>query len=146
MRLEYLIPLIFIPVFTLFWCGVVFFIGVMSGWRALGERYAIKKEEFTGPLWSMRSGYMRFGSRYNGVLTIGANGRGVFLSVFAMFRPGHSPLFIPWEHIELRPRRLWFMDAIDLAFTAVPGVHLSISRKLAEEVARAGGRSLPVFA
>lgn len=146
MRLEWLIPLLFIPVFLAFWCGIVFAIGATGGWRRLGKRYRRDAREFTGQRWEMQSAVMGGLARYNHILTIGADMRGLYLDVIGLFRAGHPPLYVPWEQVEMRERRGWLFRYVDFTFPAVPGVRLSLLRPLAENVARAGGRPLPVFA
>lgn len=146
MALEWLIPLLFFPTFVVFWCGIVFLIGATGGWRKLGKRYARDAREFTGHRRVMQSGMMGGLARYNNILTVGADPRGLYLDVFGMFRPGHPPLYIPWEQVEMRERRGWIFTYVDFTFPAVPGVRLTLAKRLAEEVARAGGRPLPVFA
>ena len=146
MSLEWLIPLIFFPAFIAMWCGIVFLIGATGGWRTLGKTYATTAGEFTGRRWHMQSGMMAGFARYNNILTVGADARGLYLDVFGLFRPGHPRLFIPWHAVEMRERRGFLFTYVDFTFPAVPGVQLSLHKKLAEQVAQAGGRALPVFA
>jgi len=140
------LPILVFPAFVALWIGVIFLIALIGGWRSLAERYASGPGEYTGARWHMRSGTMRGGARYNNILTVGADARGLYLSVLFLFRPGHSPLFIPWDQIEMRERRGWMFSYVDFVFKAVPGVQLTVSPRLAEELARAGGRTFPVFA
>ncbi|HEV7238354.1 MAG TPA: hypothetical protein VGQ36_03870 [Thermoanaerobaculia bacterium] len=136
------LPALFFPAFVALWIGVVFLVATIGGWRSLAERYVIEPAQYTGTRWHMRSGVMRGTARYGNVLTIGADRRGLFLSILFLFRVGHPPLFIPWEHIEMRERRGWLFTYVDFIFKAVPGVQLTVSRKLADEVAREGGRQI----
>lgn len=146
MAVQDWLPILIFPAFVALWIGVIFLIALFGGWRSLAERYANGPGEFTGRRWHMQSGAMRGGARYNNILTVGADPRGLYLSILFLFRPGHSPLYIPWEHIEMRTRRGWMFSYVDFVFKAVPGVQLSVSPRLGEELARAAGRTPPVFA
>ena len=145
MSLDWLIPLLFFPFFIALWTGVTFLLGAIGGWRTLAQRYRTA-EAFPGRRWSMQSGRMGGFVNYNHILTVGAEPRGLFLGVMGLFRAGHPPLFIPWEAIEMRERRGFFFTYVDFTFRDVPGVRLSLYKKLAQEVAQAAGRPLPVFA
>jgi hypothetical protein len=123
-----LVPFLFIPVFLAIWCGVVFLVATVGGWRQLAKVYATSG--YTGQPWEWQSGRFRFGARYNAVLTVGADPRGLYLATNALFRPGHPPLLIPWEDVELRDERTF-------VFRRVPGVPLTLSRTLAGQIATA---------
>lgn len=138
-RLIWLIPVIFIPAFVALWSGVCFLIGLLGGWRSLSARYAGNATSFQGRTWTMCSGFMRLGARYNGVLKIGADTRGLYLAVLALFRPGHAPLYIPWEDIEIRERSGFLMPYMDFLFTRTD-LRITVPRSLGEEVAREGNR------
>lgn len=142
MPLEWLIPLLFCPAFIALWTSIVFLIGATGGWRTLGKTYSTTAGDFTGTLWHMQSGVMGGLARYNNILTVGADYRGLYLDVFGLFRPGHPRLFIPWHAIEMRERRGLFLTYVDFTFPAVPSVRLSLPKKLGEQVAQAGGRPL----
>lgn len=143
MKLEWLVPLLFLPTFIVMWTGIVFLIGATGGWRKLGKTYAAGAEVFTGTLWHMQSAVMGGIARYNNILTIGADARGLYLDICGLFRPGHPRLFIPWHAIEMRERRGFLLTYIDFIFPAVPNVRLSLPKKLGEQVAQAGGRNIP---
>jgi hypothetical protein len=145
MSVEAIVPLLFFPTFAALWIGITFLIGATGGWRTLSKTYAATNE-FTGKRWHMQSGTMGGFARYNNILTIGADARGLYLAVFALFRPGHPPLFIPWEFVRIQERRGWVFTYVVFSFPASPGVELALFRKLGEQVAAAGGRPLPVFA
>jgi len=136
------LPLLVFPAFVALWIGVIFLIAATGGWRSLAERFGSDPGEYRGTRWHMRSGVMGGFARYNNILTIGADSRGLYLSVLFLFRVGHSPLYIPWDHIEMRERRGWMFSYVDFTFPAVPGVQLTVSKSLGEQVAREGGRTI----
>ena len=141
MNHDWLLPLIFFPAFIALWTGVIFFIATIGGWRSLAKLYATDAA-FDGTRWRMQTGVMRGLARYNHILTIGASPRGLYLAVMVLFRTGHPPLFIPWEHIDIREHESWILRSVMFTFRSAPGVYLKVSRNLGEQVARAGGRQI----
>jgi hypothetical protein len=139
---QVLFAFLFLAVFVVMWCAVCVLIGQMGGWQALAERYGAAGRETGETRWAMQSGQMRMGTRYNGVLNIGADVRGLSLAVIFLFRPGHPPLFIPWEAIEIREKPGFFWASVELVFREVPGVQLTVSKNLGMKIAQAGHRPI----
>lgn len=137
--LLWLIPVLFIPAFIGLWCGVCFLIALIGGWRRLAQTYSLNASAFNGRTWTMRRARMGI-SQYKGVLTLGADQRGLYLAVFALFRPGHAPLYIPWEDIQISESAGFLMRYLDFAFQRHPGVRLSVPQPLGEEIAREANR------
>jgi hypothetical protein len=133
-------PIVFVAIFVAFWIAIGYLISTIGGWRSLAALYATDAGQFTGTRWSMQSGAMRWTTHYNNVLTIGADSRGMYLAVMFLFRGGHPPLYIPWDGIEISERRGWIFSNVVFTFKSVPGVHLTVSKKLGLRVAREAGR------
>src|SRR5260370_20051122 len=76
---------------------------------------------------------MRFNSRYNGCLTVGADSSGLFLVPLFIFRLGHPPLFVPWSEILSQWKKRFFglMDVVVLHLVRSEEVPLSVNMKLA---------------
>lgn len=105
--LQYATPL-FAAFFITAWSGALFLAAVFSGWAELARQYRLNKR-YEGRKWyfcSAHFGPSFFGVSYGGILTAGATGDGLYLAVILPFRPGHPPLFIPWDHVR-RPARRW---------------------------------------
>jgi|SRR5690349_10184328 len=130
------LPLMFLALFPLLfvgiWSGVVLLLSWIGGWRALAGSYRAD-QPFTGEQFRARVGWMR-GSRYRGVLTLGADSMGLSLSVFPLFRMGHPPLFIPWSDISFSKDRYGFFEGVRLRFSKVPSASLLIPTELAARV------------
>lgn len=94
-----LIIIAFLVIFPLFWMAITYLISQMSGWSAMAQHYRTDTKP-EGYSTSMNSGMIGW-SRYNGVLQLVLNEKGLYISILFLFRIGHPPLFIPWEHIEL---------------------------------------------
>lgn len=129
-------PLMFVILFPLFfvviWSGVVLLLSWVGGWRALAASYRAT-QPFTGEQFRARVGWMR-GTRYRGVLSLGADSMGLSLSVFPLFRMGHPPLFIPWSDISFSKDRYGFFEGVRLRFSKAPSVSLLIPTELAASV------------
>jgi hypothetical protein len=127
------IPYIFPVVFVLFWLVISIAISRIGGWAALARVYRLE-DSFEGERVRFRSGQMRYAMNYNNCLTLGADRRGLYLSVFFFFRVGHPPLYVPWSEITISTSRRFFMDMTELSFTRIPGVFLRLSSSTAEKV------------
>lgn len=119
--LYLLIPVMFLMIFPLFWCGIVFLISRFAWARFAGEfatDYGKPADGESARFQGLRFGPLFFGANYNNIVTIGAGRDGLFLapSIF-FFRVGHKDLLIPWSKIDaITPGQfLWFdTNAIDV--------------------------------
>ena len=94
-----------------FWCAVVLLLSYLSGWQALAASYEAK-EPPRGTLFSGQSGSVGIVS-YRNSLTVHAAPDGFFLTVPAIFRIGHKPLFIPWSAVRNRkPVKILWYEAV----------------------------------
>lgn len=121
----WLIVVIFIPVFFLFWCFVIWLISHFSGWQRLAQRYRSLQLP-SGDVWSWQYGMVGWVG-YNGVLTLTANDQGLFMEVLFLFKVGHSPLFISWhEFHEAKVVNYFFRRQVKakVGFPTVATVHL----------------------
>ena len=100
-------PLLFLILFPLMWCGVLWINSRLSGWNRLARHYRTDKIP-SGKLFSRVQGHIGLVS-YRAVLECTANGEGLFLRPAALFRFAHPLLFIPWTemHDVRRSALLW---------------------------------------
>jgi hypothetical protein len=113
------------------WCFVVWILSVMGGWRRLAAQYRARRPP-TGRRLSMQSGKIGF-VNYNGCLTIHASDDGLWLSVMALFRPGHPPLLIPWSKIHNRQtRRIWGRERVAFEVGSPATARLQLPAKVFE--------------
>jgi hypothetical protein len=128
--------------FITMWCGISVVIARTGGWADLAVRYRLEGP-FRGRKWHFRSAGFGQWTSYGGVLTVGANSRGLYLAVMPLFRVGHPPLFIPWEDVrKTASHRLWMFGApLDLGTVAPVTVtfYWGLVRKLEAEI----GREIP---
>jgi hypothetical protein len=114
----------------------------MSGWAKLAEAYSTLRE-YDGFKLQGRRG--RFGkwTGYNGILTLGADSEGFYLSVIRFFKSGHPPLFFPWKDIKAREERAWMKDWVVLEFTQCSGVTFALYKSDVLKLNERGG-SFPI--
>lgn len=88
---------------------------------------------------------MRWNGRYGGCLSVGADPTGLKLSVLFFFRPGHSPLFIPWPEISVAKRsNFLFIRQVKLLLGREEQMPFMISGALADRIQAAAGASWPI--
>ena len=126
------------------WVAISFFIAGVGGWAALVRAFR-RHEPLPRDRWDFQSGGMRWWTTYSSVLTVGANPRGLFLSVtLPLFRVGHPPLFIPWTEISssgLSGRWLWRW--VELRLGRELAIPFRISPGLVERLKTAAGPAWP---
>src|SRR5262245_58318078 len=91
----WVVLLLFAIIFPIFWCGVIWLVGQLSGWGQLALRYRTLQPA-SGNVWSWQYGMINWAG-YNGVLNLTANAEGLFMETIWLFSFGHPRLFIPWH-------------------------------------------------
>jgi hypothetical protein len=124
---------LFIALFVAWWIVVMNVIAAASGWRQLAGSYRARAL-FSGKKFYACGARLRVGMGNNNVFTVGADPEGMYVSVFALFRPGHPPLFIPWEDVSTEVKRIWWINGVTLRFTRCPSIPFWISRRLADKL------------
>lgn len=106
--------LIFLPLFCLFWCVVLYILSRMGKWAALAGRYRVSAVPF-GKRFVCQSGKVGV-VNYNSCLNVIVSGDGLYLSIFPLFRPWHPPLLIPWSDLlNLKEKKmLWFLKFMEM--------------------------------
>lgn len=106
-----LIPLAFLIVFPLIWCGVLKLLSLVSGWAALGRQFPAGERPVSGEEHRWVSGMV--GSvRHKGTLTLRLAPDGLFMETGRLFSIGHPRLFIPWSAMRKgEPMRFLWMKS-----------------------------------
>ena len=121
-------PYFFPALFVGIWLLVMFLLSRLGGWHRLAYRYRLSST-FSGKVWRFQSGRFNWAA-YNNCLSVGANGKGLYLAPLFLFRFGHPPLLIPWGDITVEKKKFLAWTYSDLLFPGVPGVRLRISGRL----------------
>jgi hypothetical protein len=114
--LSFLFPVYFVAL----WCFILWILS--SAWRRLATYYH-HPQEFQGEILRFRSAIINF-AKYNGILNLGMNRRGLYLVPMAIFRPFHKPILIPWEEIVAQPFKRFLYHGYQLQCRSVPGVRI----------------------
>jgi hypothetical protein len=96
--------------FAILWLGILHAIAWMGGWTKLAREFPDNEQHNAEkPIRRARFQSGSFGlMNYNSCLNIGIYEAGVRVSVLWPFRPGHPPLFIPWNELcEPREKRVF---------------------------------------
>ena len=127
------------------WLVIFTLISHASGWAALAEQYR-SQETFTGRCWSFQSCQMRWLMGYNNCLKIGADPRGLFISVLFLFRMAHPPLFIPWRDISYVRKKILWTQVVEFRLGRDLNIPFRIRVPLAENLRAAAASSWPIEA
>ena len=82
--------------FPLFWMAIAYLISRLSGWSELARDYPAEKPA-SGETFSWCSARLRPLTNYSGCLNVTVSAGGIHLQTFWIYRPGHEPIFIPWD-------------------------------------------------
>ena len=124
------------------WLVVSAMVSYISGWFALSELYRTRAP-FSGAKWRWQSGYMRWLTHYNSVLTLGATQESLYLAVMPLFRFMHPPLLVPWSEIRVRRSKGWFFEYVTFTMGRELAVPLRIRAKLAGRLRGVAGSRWP---
>jgi hypothetical protein len=102
-----LFPLYFVGL----WCAISLLISRIGGWRRLAQHFPARSQP-SGKRYSMLRAKVGWAS-YKNCLTVYSSPEGFFISVWALFRLGHPPLFIPRAEIHNpTARRFLWMETV----------------------------------
>lgn len=127
------------------WAVLFTLISRAGGWALLAEQYRCQ-ETFTGSRWCFQQAQMRWMVGYNNCLTVGADPRGLFVSILFPFRIAHPPLFIPWRDISAASGQFLWVKYIELRLGREVTIPFRISYRLAQKLKTAAGTSWPAEA
>lgn len=132
-------PELLVVLFPLFWSAVLLLIAHIGGWARIASEYRAW-DAFEGRRWSFQSG--QFGwTNYGNCLTVGTSPRGLHFSVLFLFRPGHPPIFVPWEDVSVTEGKRFLGRYVDLRFRRVPRAKVRLSKRLGDKLqAEVGSR------
>ncbi len=74
---------------------------------------------------------------------MGADARGLYLSVFFLFRFGHPPIFVPWRDITITEKQIFKMKLLELRFRKTENLPVRLAAKLGDRLAIAAGANWP---
>jgi hypothetical protein len=119
------------------WILICFLISTISGWHALAEDFSRRSDPLlptctAGPFFY--TVYMRYWSHYSGIIRITAADDALYLSVFALFRPGHPPLAIPWREVQIATTKFAWQSYVLLSLGNRQQIPMRISERMASNL------------
>ena len=139
----YLIPLGFIVIFPLFWALVVTLVAFVGGWQRIAAVYPAKSAP-RGQRFSWQTLLVGYFASYRSVVNIQIDLEGLYLSTMLLFRPGHRPIFIPWDAIaEVSAGRSALLPVVTLTLRNPPTTSLPKIRVFYEKPCEAILAALP---
>ena len=128
-----MIPLQYFGMMFVLWLVVTYLVSWLSGWRDLGDVYE-DRGEFRGERYYMRTASLKNAIEYRNCLSFSADADGLRMRVLLPFRPGHPPLFFPWQEVSVASKKSWFSSRCVFTFERGLGVKLCVADALAEEL------------
>jgi len=119
-----------------------YFISHVGGWASLADTYRIT-EPFSGRKWKFQCGQLRYWTQYNNCLIVGADPRGLYLSILWPLRIAHPPLFIPWRDISRSSGKFLWAKYVELRLGREGAIPFRISYPLAQKLEDAAGTGWP---
>jgi len=135
-------PLYFAIFLLVLWLLLNLIISRLTGWARMAAHYP-NVGGFSGKLWRFQTITTRRGMGYKGSTTVGADSRGLYLSLLFIFRFGHPPLFVPWRDITITEKQIFKIRALELRFRKTEDLPLRIFAKLGDRLAEAAGSNWP---
>lgn len=138
---PYFIPFLLIVAFVIM-PSAGFIASRLGGWSKLAKVYP-DAVGYSGDE-ILCSGGMGV-AHYGFSLLLGANYTGLSLKVTPWLRPGHEPLFVPWEDISTEEVQSLFYPRIMISFKNCPGVFLGMPKKdvLKVKAMSSSGKAFP---
>lgn len=146
MTLQQVLLTIVLPIVAapLIWCVVMLIIGFLTGWQSLAKIYPMTQSIPGEKRLYMQSMGISLISKYNNCLTVGFSDQGMSLSMPFVFRPGHSPIFIPWEDILAeRFKAFKLIPSVRLILVKSPKFKLYLTQSQADKYAKHAGEYWP---
>lgn len=134
-------PELLIVLFPIVLAVFSFLFAHLGSWSALAAQYR-DWNTFEGRVWRSQTGQVGM-TNYGSSLNVGANDRGLHLSVVFLLRLAHPPLFFPWDDISATEGQFLFSRHVDLQFRRVPGARVRLRKRLADEIRSVAGMRWP---
>jgi hypothetical protein len=121
------------------WIALLTLTGWLGGWGRLAAHYRRTTQVGHGWRHFVTAYFGRF-VEYGGSLRVAATADGLFLAAYLPWRPGHPPLYFPWEDMTVRlvPGAVW--DYFEFRFTKEPRTVVYFTAYLGRKLLADAGR------
>lgn len=123
------------PGVIVLWFLVLGLMSFAGGWNRLAQVYRDELTEIgDGQTWRMQSVSLRGWCGYNNCVTVEATEKGLKVSVWFIIRPGHPPLFLPYDGMTSKSRKVLGVPLAQVRMQQVPGISLDFREKLVDNI------------
>lgn len=126
------------------WISLLWGISFLGGWSKLARHYRARGPIPSGLAW--QTVQLDRGISFRGTLNVAADERGLYLTVWPIYRAFHPPLMIPWEDLRTQRQgpdskwgRLLVGRKVVLSARLAPDIPLVLSESLAESLSQKTG-------
>lgn len=127
-------------IWIIFICASAF--GFLGGWTKLAKHYKFESH-FEGQKWKFQS--LNIGkTNYTNLVTVGSSSRGLYLSIFILFRLGHPSILIPWEQLIIKREKIGLNQYNSLQPAACPRIKIFLSDRLFYQISEASAGNIPL--
>ena len=117
------------------WFAVIGLLSWSGGWSRLARVYRDEMSELTdGHTWRMQSVSLRGWCGYNNCVTVEATEKGLKVSVWFIIRPGHPALFLPYDEMTSKSRKVLGIPLAQVRMQQVPGISLDFRENLVDSI------------
>ena len=117
------------------WFAIVGLLSWLGGWSRLARVYRDEMSELTdGHTWRMQSVSLRGWCGYNNCVSIEATAKGLKISPWFIMRPGHPPLFLPFDEMTSQSRTMLGVGLEQVRMKQEPAISIDFRRTLVDSV------------
>ena len=117
------------------WFAVIGLLSWSGGWSRLARVYRDEMSELTdGHTWRMQSVSLRGWCGYNNCINIEATVKGLKISPWFIMRPGHPPLFLPFDEMTSSSRTMLGVGLEQVRMKQEPAIRIDFRRTLVDSV------------
>ena len=117
------------------WFAIIGLLSWLGGWSRLARVYRDEMSESTdGHTWRMQSVSLRGWCGYNNCVSIEATAKGLKIAPWFIMRPGHPPLFLPFDEMTSSSRTMLGVGLEQVRMTQDPAISIDFRRTLVDSV------------
>ena len=117
------------------WFAVIGLLSWSGGWSRLARVYRDEMSELTdGHTWRMQSVSLRGWCGYNNCVSIEATAKGLKIAPWFIMRPGHPPLFLPFDEMTSSSRTMLGVGLEQVRMKQEPAIRIDFRRTLVDSV------------
>ncbi len=115
-------------------CVIFCLLARLSGWSQLARAFPLHDSP-PDTQWRFLTIHMRFGGTYSGVVTVGADTRGLSFALLPFLDIGHRPFLVPWSEMRFQMKKNWWSGPhLLINFPRYPGVFIKLPGRLALQI------------